>query len=71
MKKNRVDHQGDLFGISAPEAMRQRIKDLDDLIKRSMKLKDFKSAKIMADEQAVLIRRLVEKESDKIENDSH
>ncbi|NQT27932.1 hypothetical protein HQ585_21420 [candidate division KSB1 bacterium] len=63
MKKIKNHHQGDLFGISEPETMRQRVKDLDSLISKSIKKKDFSAAKTMADEQASLIRQLVESDN--------
>jgi len=65
--RKRDNQQSDLFGQSEPDAMRQRVKELDELIKKSIKNKDFTTAKAMADEQAGLIRQLVEKESDALD----
>jgi hypothetical protein len=52
--------QQNLFGFSEPELMRRRVKELDRGITLAMKQKQFDRAKEMADEQAALIRKLVE-----------
>lgn len=52
--------QQNLFGFSEPEVMRRRVKELDREIASAMKQKHFERAKAMADEQAALIRKLVE-----------
>ncbi len=52
--------QQNLFGFSEPEVIRRRVKDLDREIASAMKQKQFERAKQITDEQAELIRQLVE-----------
>ncbi|HDQ44027.1 MAG TPA: hypothetical protein ENN17_00835 [bacterium] len=54
-----VDQQN-LFGLSEPEVMRRRVRALDREIAAAMKSRRYDQAKQMAEEQAVLIKQLVE-----------
>jgi hypothetical protein len=58
MKKGN-GYQADLFDIPPAEELKNRIRELDRLISRSMKKGDFKTAKNLTDEQERLIKQLV------------
>lgn len=59
-RRSRSHFQQDLFGNSEPDNIRQRIRELDKEIASAMRKQDFKGAKSKTDEQAGLIKQLVE-----------
>lgn len=61
MKRIRhVAGQGDLFATSRIQELRERIRELDGLITRALKSKDYAKAKAFTRDQETLIQELVE-----------
>jgi len=60
MKRKKQDVQGDLFGVSEQERLRQKIKELDQHIASSLKRKEFAKAKAFTAEQEMLLQHLVD-----------
>jgi ketosteroid isomerase-like protein len=61
MKRKKEDVQGDLFGVSEQENLRQKIRELDQHIAAALKRKDFQKAKAFTAEQETLLQRMVDK----------
>ena len=61
MRKKQISRQGDLFQPEDHDFTQQRVRDLDILIARALKKRDFKSAKTLTAEQETLIQQLVDK----------
>lgn len=59
-RRSRSPFQQDLFGNPEPENIRQRIRELDKEIAVALRKQDFDGAKQKTEEQAELIRQLVE-----------
>ncbi|RKY82165.1 hypothetical protein DRQ07_02085 [candidate division KSB1 bacterium] len=57
--------QTNLFDFTENESDKQRIKELDDLIKKALKKNDYSAAKRLTDEQRLLLNKLVSGDSDK------
>jgi len=57
-------HQTDLFETSEIQADRERIAELDNLIKKALKKNDYDAAKRFTDEQRNLLNKLVNKNSE-------
>jgi hypothetical protein len=53
--------QGELFGLSEVEHVRQQIRELDSLIAKAVKQKEFLKAKELTEKQEALLQKLVEK----------
>ena len=63
-----MHHQGNLFGTSRVEEIRKKIKELDILINKAMKSKEYAQAKSLTEEQERLIQILVSGNEDKSES---
>jgi hypothetical protein len=60
MKPKKQVIQGELFGLSEAEHVRQQIKELDALIARALKQKEFLKAKELTEKQELLLQKLVD-----------
>ncbi|GEM_PF-817798 len=69
VRNNRSSYQQDLFGVSKSSALKERVRELDRLIKRALRKKNFESANEFIREQERIIRELVDIGDKEITND--
>ena len=60
MKGLQQSAQENLFGLTEIEALKRRIKELDQQISRALKKGDYANAKNLTDRQAELLQKILE-----------
>jgi len=58
-KKSGSVNQGDLFGTNKIKELKERVKELDDLISQAVKKNQYQDAKSFTEEQKKIIQELV------------
>jgi len=61
MRSKKQSVQEELFGLSETENARQQIRELDRLISKAVKQKEYAKAKDLTERQEMLLQHLVEK----------
>ena len=59
MRIHRKSAQENLFGLSEIEELKRCIKELDQQISRALKTGDYSTAKILTDQQAELLQKIL------------
>jgi hypothetical protein len=59
MRRRRKEFQEDLFESSETQEMHRRVRELDTLIAKAVKAKNFDDAKALTDQQEQLLQKLM------------